>query len=527
MPRRAWSIIVITVLVGIGFSALTGHLLFQSEQNAIRKEVQKDVNNAAMALGREVNLGLELLYAVKNHFDAGHRLNARNFQPMTSGVLERHLSFKSIEWVDIVMHHQRRHYVQDAMQGDSQQGTDIVEFDETGALVPAQRRDMYFPIRFTSSASSNQSVIGYDMGSTAVTRQALKTSFNTGVPVATPATTVKRAYGSVQGFLLIMPILRDPEQLSGEETSDLRGFLVAVIDIGELVNLAINTVINDGINFSLNDITNERNPQLLHSQIATLSSPVNKALTQQSLPVFFAGREWQVEGYPTAEYVTARQSYMPYWVFAAGTIIFIIISYLLYRLQLRTLTVQAQVDQKTRALRDANTKLESMTKCDGLTGLYNRSHFEAELEREIQRALREETPLSLMIVEVERLSDYNLKYGRLAGDQVLRRLSEALDNMLKRPGDLLCRYSGSQFVAILPRTEGAQRLAEECLLTVKRLQLPFEREEGAMLVDVYVGGVTLSDHEQMTVARMCSYGEIALARARADEPERWHWMEIE
>ncbi|WP_051416023.1 hypothetical protein [Salinivibrio socompensis] len=49
------------------------------EQEAIGKELHKDVNNAAMALAREVNLGLELLYAVKNTLMPGDRLNARNF----------------------------------------------------------------------------------------------------------------------------------------------------------------------------------------------------------------------------------------------------------------------------------------------------------------------------------------------------------------------------------------------------------------------------------------------------------------
>ncbi|WP_025738821.1 hypothetical protein [Salinivibrio socompensis] len=66
MPRRAWSIIIITALIGVGFAAFTAHLLYQKEQEAIGKELHKDVNNAAMALAREVNLGLELLYAVKN-----------------------------------------------------------------------------------------------------------------------------------------------------------------------------------------------------------------------------------------------------------------------------------------------------------------------------------------------------------------------------------------------------------------------------------------------------------------------------
>ncbi|OOE62053.1 CHASE domain-containing protein [Salinivibrio kushneri] len=526
MPRRAWSVIVLTALIGVGFAALTAHLLYQKEQEAIRKELHKDVNNAAMALAREVNLGLELLYAVKNHFDAGHRLDARNFQPLTSGVLTRHPSFKSIEWVDIVMHHQRRHYVQGMEErGATSSQFNIVELDENNQLIPAQRRDMYFPLRFTSGENNEAAVIGFDLGSTPVTRQALKTSFNTGVPVATPATTIERAYGNVRGFLLIMPILLDPEQLGGEDTRDLRGFLVAVIDVNTLVNLAIDTVINDGINYTLIDSTDPNHRQVLHTQRVELAQMKDSLAQQPANPIFFAGREWELIGYPTVRYMQARQSWVPLWTFLIGSGIFLLICYLLYRLQSRAYSVQVQVDQKTHALKEANSRLESMTKCDGLTGLYNRTQFEQELEREIQRALRDDTSLSLMVVEVQHLSNYNKQYGRMAGDQLIRQIAQVLDEMLKRPGDLVCRFTGSQFVAILPRTEGAERLAEECVAAVNRLQVAFEGEPEAR-VRVFVGGVTVSDQKEMTASRLHAYGEIGLTRAKADNDTGWHWMEI-
>lgn len=526
MPRRAWSIIIITALIGVGFAAFTAHLLYQKEQEAIRKELHKDVNNAAMALAREVNLGLELLYAVKNHFDAGHRLNARNFQPLTSGVLKRHPSFKSIEWADIVMHHQRRHYTQGmtAAQPD-RTSFNIVELNDQSQLVPASRRDMYFPLRFTSGNNQSDAVMGYDLGSTPITRQALKTSFNTGVPVATPATTIERAYGDVRGFLLIMPILVDPEQLAGDDTQDLRGFLVAVIDVETLVNLAIKTVMNDGINYTLIDTTDPNYRQVLHTHRVELAQMKDSLAQQPAEPILFAGREWELVGYPTVSYMQQRQSWVPMWTFLIGSGIFFVICYLLYRLQARAYSVQVQVEQKTHALKDANSRLESMTKCDGLTGLYNRTQFEQALEREIQRSVRDETPLSLMLVEIQHLSNYNSQYGRVAGDQLIRQVAQAIDEMLKRPGDLVCRYTGSQFIAILPRTEGASRLGEECVTAVKRLQIPFE-DEPESRVAVFVGGVTVTEQKEMTASRLCAYGEIGLTRAKADVDKGWHWMVV-
>ncbi len=152
-------------------------------------------------------------------------------------------------------------------------------------------------------------------------------------------------------------------------------------------------------------------------------------------------------------------------------------------------------NKKTHALKEANSRLESMTKCDGLTGLYNRTQFEQALDREVQRAVRDQAPLSLMLVEIQHLSNYNSQYGRIAGDQLIRQVAQILDEMLKRPGDLVCRYTGSQFIAILPRTEGASRLGEECVTAVKRLQIPFEGEPDNRVV-VYVGGVTVTEQKR-------------------------------
>ncbi len=245
------------------------------------------------------------------------------------------------------MHHQRRHYTQgmNAAQPDLS-SFNIMELNAQNQLKPAARRDMYFPLRFTSGNNQSDSVMGYDLGSTPITRQALKTSFNTGVPVATPATTIERAYGNVRGFLLIMPILVDPEQLGGDDTQDLRGFLVAVIDVETLVNLAIKTVINDGINYTLIDTTDPNNRQVLHTHRVELAQMKDSLAQQPAEPILFAGREWELVGYPTISYMQQRQSWVPMWTFLIGSGIFFVICYLLYRLQSRAYSVQVQVEQK-------------------------------------------------------------------------------------------------------------------------------------------------------------------------------------
>jgi len=98
---------------------------------------------------------------------------------------------------------------------------------------------------------------------------------------------------------------------------------------------------------------------------------------------------------------------------------------------------------------------------DGLTGVYNRRHFDERLATEWARALRNGTELSVVLLDVDFFKRYNDRYGHQAGDDCLRRLATCLRDSLKRPADLVARYGGEEFVCLLPETplSGAMTVA--------------------------------------------------------------------
>jgi diguanylate cyclase (GGDEF)-like protein len=86
---------------------------------------------------------------------------------------------------------------------------------------------------------------------------------------------------------------------------------------------------------------------------------------------------------------------------------------------------------------------------DPLTGLYNRRHMEASLEREAYRAERLHTPVGLVMLDVDHFKLFNDTYGHEAGDIVLRELGNLLRSSI-RGEDIACRYGGEEFLLILP-----------------------------------------------------------------------------
>ena len=89
-----------------------------------------------------------------------------------------------------------------------------------------------------------------------------------------------------------------------------------------------------------------------------------------------------------------------------------------------------------------NKRLEAFSTVDSLTNLSNRRYFDDALQRELLRAQRSKTPISLIMLDIDFFKQYNDEYGHLAGDNCLRLISTVLQENVKRPGDMAARYGG-------------------------------------------------------------------------------------
>jgi diguanylate cyclase (GGDEF)-like protein/PAS domain S-box-containing protein len=122
----------------------------------------------------------------------------------------------------------------------------------------------------------------------------------------------------------------------------------------------------------------------------------------------------------------------------------------------------------------AFSMVANMAMFDGLTGLANRRHFDDTMDRELRRAKRDGSTLSLLMIDVDHFKAYNDIYGHVMGDECLRQISAAAEQVFHRKSDLLARYGGEEFVAVLPNTDsrGAQLLAEQIRSAVEMCHLP-------------------------------------------------------
>lgn len=118
--------------------------------------------------------------------------------------------------------------------------------------------------------------------------------------------------------------------------------------------------------------------------------------------------------------------------------------------------------------------LEHLSSYDGLTGIPNRRRFDEYIEHEWKRALREASPLSLIMVDIDHFKMFNDSYGHWAGDDCLKKVAQTLTSCLNRPSDLMARYGGEEFAAVLPKTdlEGAVFIADNMRASIEDLKIP-------------------------------------------------------
>jgi two-component system, cell cycle response regulator len=140
----------------------------------------------------------------------------------------------------------------------------------------------------------------------------------------------------------------------------------------------------------------------------------------------------------------------------------------------KDLAAQAQpaVDPAAPATPMDIDSLERLASADPLTGLSNRRGGEKDIAAEISRARRQNTPLSCVLLDLDHFKNVNDTYGHQTGDYVLREVSGLLRRTL-RAYDILIRWGGEEFLAVLPGVEREQafKLGERVRLAVENLRL--------------------------------------------------------
>ncbi len=160
--------------------------------------------------------------------------------------------------------------------------------------------------------------------------------------------------------------------------------------------------------------------------------------------------------------------------------------------------------------------LEDLSYRDPLTGVANRRRLSEYLETEWQRGMREGNVVSCIMIDIDFFKKYNDSFGHPAGDEVLRRVAQAVQACIHRPADLIARYGGEEFAVLLPGTEreGAHGLSERIRAAIQEMEIPAADQSVAEHLTVSVGHATMDPRLERNPLHLVRQADEALYAAK-------------
>jgi diguanylate cyclase (GGDEF)-like protein len=174
------------------------------------------------------------------------------------------------------------------------------------------------------------------------------------------------------------------------------------------------------------------------------------------------------------------------------------------------------IKQNNRDLVEANAKLSKLTLIDPLTQIANRLGITNKLQIEWMASYRQQTPLSILMVDIDYFKTYNDDYGHQKGDECLIQIAKILNNNMNRPRDFVGRFGGEEFILILPETnsKAALKIAKHIQLDIAKSSIEHKDNKVSLYVTVSIGVATQISLGGQSAQRLIYHSDNALYMAK-------------
>ncbi|RAU19012.1 hypothetical protein DN062_05960 [Nitrincola tibetensis] len=172
--------------------------------------------------------------------------------------------------------------------------------------------------------------------------------------------------------------------------------------------------------------------------------------------------------------------------------------------------------------KEHNEKVEKLSLTDALTGIGNRRAFDEALKHDIELSVALDSPLCILMIDVDYFKNYNDFYGHQAGDECLRKIAKVLQYTVTRKQDFVARYGGEEFICILQDTDSkaAQQVAQRILQAIEALHIEHKTSKIAKHITVSIGISCRGSGGALKVDSVIKEADQALYQAKAEGRNR-------
>jgi diguanylate cyclase (GGDEF)-like protein len=512
-PLR-YGIIVVTSLIGVFISI--GLFIAIGNWQAHLEEVR--FSSLARDHLQIINSGLkdatDLLYSMRAHFESlDHGVSRTEYQAFSHSLRERVVGLRDTGWAPRVTAAARDDFEQ-AIRATGFPDFQILERNAEGKLVPAGKRDEYFPILYSDPDELNRSIMGFDLTSEAMRSRVVARARQTDRPAATPPIKLMNMQRPNGGIMSFIPVI-------GLAKGETAGVVLGAFETSTMIENILATKLNlVGLDMYVFDPVAAPLNRLIYWHSASGKPPPAEASLlgqrhwQGTLELI--DQHWGAILVPTAAFDAGVSDATGLVVLAGGlTMTGSIVAYLLISLrrtqQLEKLT--ASLRETTEELQRNGAKLDHLARHDALTNLQNRLAFREEASAALRRAHRGQD-LAVLYLDLDRFKAVNDTLGHPVGDQLLCLVADRLRDTA-RETDCITRLGGDEFA--IAQSGAEQPRAAETLArrVIEKVSLPYDIDGQRVVIGVSVG-ITLAGRDDFNVDQLLRRADMALYAAKHD-----------
>ena len=510
-------IILFLICAGFAISLISFVGIQQGEQAKLQTQFINGAKERILSLKQDISSNIHDVVSLGAFYHASEIVSRNEFHRYLQPLLARAEAIQALEWIPKVAYSEKQRFEENA-RAEGQENFLITERLAQGDMVPVKRRDAYFPVYYLKPAKGNELALGFDLSSNPERWITLKKSRDSGQLLITERITLVQEKATQYGFLAFLPIYQQSGPLVSVKSrrQALKGFVLGVFRLGDILKHALSHMTPVGIDFYLYDLEAEASSQFLafHSAIGAKEPNAETVAREQLLSkngleysevVHVGGRKWQIIASPSEGYFTKQISTVSWLSLIFGLTVTALLAVYIALIWGRYEQARKHADK----VRASENLLRYQASHDGLTDLVNRSEFEIRLKQAIVSAQKNKTHYALLFLDLDQFKVVNDTCGHGAGDELLKQITTALQGEV-RSRDTLARLGGDEFGLLLDHCSlsNAEEIADKLRLVVKNNR--FAWKDKVFDIGVSIGAVQISEfttdiNHIMSTADMACY----------------------